>query len=77
MIRFYQVYDLNIVFFYDDIIVRKKNGEDVFGICFINWLIIIGEYIFLRIVEIYVKWLSFMDFGVINVNLFNIYLFFN
>lgn len=36
-IGFYEVYDFNIVFFYNNLIVRKMNGEDLYGICFINW----------------------------------------
>lgn len=35
-IGFYKVYDFNIVFFYNNLIVRKMNGEVLYGICFIN-----------------------------------------
>lgn len=45
---------------------------DINGVCFINWLINVGEKIYLCIVEIYVYWLSFMDFGLINKDFNNI-----
>lgn len=65
-IGFYKVYDFNIVFFYNNLIVRKMDEEYLYGICFINWNIWLGEKIYICVIEIYLKLLGFMDFGLIN-----------
>lgn len=68
-IGIYEVYyDFNIIFLYNNIIVRKKNGELYYGICFINWLLEVGENIYVCIVEIYVSLFSLVDFGFINMD---------
>lgn len=74
MIGFHQVHDSNIALLHNYTIARKKNGEDLNGVCFTNRPIKIGEHIFLRIAETYPKWSSSMDFGVTNVNPSNMHL---
>lgn len=57
---------------YNNMIVRRKDGINYNGICFINWLIDIGEKIYICIVERYVDWFCLMRIVLININFVNI-----
>lgn len=72
MIEFHKVHDSNIVLLHNATIARKKNGEDINGVCFTNRPIKIGERIYIRVAETHPKWSSSMDFGLTNTNPSNI-----
>lgn len=49
-------------------IARKKDGEELYGVCFTNRSLEIGEKIYIRIAETHARWLGSMEFGLTNTD---------
>lgn len=49
-------------------IARKKDGEELYGVCFTNRSLEIGEKIYIRIAETYPRWVNAMDFDLTNTD---------